>query len=108
MADISSGSIHTFTQGETVTPATLNQNFSVLVTAINSLNQILSDLGIGTLAPTTFNGLLTTSTTFNQLKLGYVQSITNPLVTEQQNHESRIAALEGTGGVTGTIDGGSF
>jgi hypothetical protein len=108
MASIQQSAMQTFTQGEKVTPDILNQNFQVLMTAVNSLNQILSDLGIGTLTPMTFSGLLTTSTTFNQLKLGYVKSITDPMTTTQGNHESRIAALEGIAGVTGTLDGGSF
>lgn len=111
MAKVNDSSLHNFATGETVTEATLDQNFKVLQTAVNDNDQVLEDLQIGSFAPATFNSLLQTSTTFNQLKFGYVKAITDPMQTTISNHESRIAALEAlinSSSGSGTLDGGTF
>lgn len=111
MARVDNSALHNFTTGETVSETTLDQNFTVLQTAVNDNDQILEDLGIGSFSPVTFSSLLKTSTTFNQLKFGYVKNITDPMQTTINNHESRIAALEAlinSSSGSGTLDGGTF
>jgi hypothetical protein len=111
MAKVDDTALHNFSTGETVTESTLDQNFKVLQAALNDNDQVLEDLGIGSFSPVTFNTLLKTSTTFNQLKFGYVKNITDPMQATISSHESRIAALESlinSSSGSGTLDGGTF
>jgi hypothetical protein len=93
MAQVDKSSLHDFATGEKVTESMLDQNFEVLRVSFNDIDKKLADLGMTGFAPMTFNDL--TQNTFNQLKLGYVTNITNPL-------DTRITTLEqaGSGSVT--------
>lgn len=87
MARVDNSALHDFVTGEKVTEQILDQNFKVMQAAVNDNDKVLEDLGIGSFAPATFNSLLQTSTTFNQLKFGYVKGVTDPL-------DTRITSLE--------------
>jgi hypothetical protein len=88
MAQVDKSSLHDFATGEKVTESMLDQNFEVLRVSYNDIDKKLADLGMTGFAPMTFNDL--TQNTFNQLKLGYVANITNPL-------DTRITSLETNG-----------
>lgn len=105
MARVEDSSLHNFTTGEVVTESTLDQNFKVLQGAVNNNDKILEDLGINNFAPATFSSLLKTSTTFNQLKFGYVKQITDPLdtrITSLETAQTKPPIIEE---VTATTDG---
>lgn len=105
MARVEDSSLHNFTTGEVVTESTLDQNFKVLQGAVNNNDKILEDLGINNFAPATFSSLLKTSTTFNQLKFGYVKQITDPLdtrITSLETAQTKPPIIEE---ITATTDG---
>jgi hypothetical protein len=90
MANISDSSLHDFATGEKVTESMLDQNFKVIQAAVNDNDKTIRDFGVGSFAPATMDGLKLTSTTFNQLKFGYVKNITDPM-------NARLTSLETTG-----------